>query len=632
MMQLQNLCVKGNLVSSGNRATLIDRLLDSYGPRQLQLIKKLYAAPSVEPLPLVSTPELNNNGQQKTSSQIPSDTLVAEVEYKNAQNVGVEDNSMSFPCNFCESGFPTRTSLKNHTRRAHKKQRREMSEVELIYKGVQAHMAEENLGGQINCNSNQSKGLKRTHDNELDMGLSCDSALQSMQERSEEKMPSCSNPLKEELLAKSKSLEKEIEVRRQIADQQAVNRQIAIERYRNSLKNTVKQLENKIQEAQAKEVTKSNLGAQITCSTNQSQGSHSKSTPDLNGPEVVKRVEKRLASLESSLRTTTVAQRREKLKQKIDLAKSKLQRYYFLAQLVPLSRSQQEYAAFIEHYVKQRSNKSQNKVIEGVHDKQIAPRNGEKQGHKASWVPISGHQHAAENNGEEPSVVRPTNQGLINLINDRGVKPRRDGESNDFTVIQAHREGDGDGGKAGGDFGGNSYETMVPGHLVARIIGPGGQMIKALMGETGVKMVIIQDSSGYKKEKPLRITGPPDKIRAAKRRVEQVISEEQLKMGGYNIVNKLSDESWSRCYNIVYKLSDESWNKFCKWRSFGGPSESNLKELENVTGATFDRMDYREQTISVSGCQGALNKLVDTLKLTLQGNFGMFKELSSQCP
>ena len=155
MMQLQNLCVKGNLVSSGNRATLIDRLLDrfyhpwqefsvliiwlfssifcSYGPRQLQLIKRLYAAPSVEPLPLVSTPELNNNGQQKTSSQIPSDLVgEAEVEYKNAQNVGVEDKSMSFPCNFCESGFPTRTSLKNHTRRAHRKQRREMSEVRLL--------------------------------------------------------------------------------------------------------------------------------------------------------------------------------------------------------------------------------------------------------------------------------------------------------------------------------------------------------------------------------------------------------------------------------------------------------------------------------------------------------------------
>ena len=92
-------------------------------------------------------------------------------------------------------------------------------------------------------------------------------------------------------------------------------------------------------------------------------------------------------------------------------------------------------------------------------------------------------------------------------------------------------------------------------------------------------------------------------------------------MGGYNIAYKVSDQRWSRCYNIVYKLSDESWNTFCKWRLYGGPSESSLKELDNVTGATVDRMDYREQTISVSGCQRALNKLVDTLQLIVQGNF-----------
>merc|ERR1719187_2408031 len=33
MMQLQNLCVNGNLQATGNRATLIDRLLRSFGPR-----------------------------------------------------------------------------------------------------------------------------------------------------------------------------------------------------------------------------------------------------------------------------------------------------------------------------------------------------------------------------------------------------------------------------------------------------------------------------------------------------------------------------------------------------------------------------------------------------------------------
>ena len=161
MMQLQNLCVKGNLVSTGNRATLIDRLLDrfyhpwqefsvsiiwlfssifcSYGPRQLQLIKRLYAAPSVEPLPLVSTPELNNNGQQKTSSQIPSDLVgEAEAEHKSAQSVGVEYNSMPFPCNFCGRRFHSRRCRKRfHSRGVHKKQYPEMPEVRLPKQSIQ---------------------------------------------------------------------------------------------------------------------------------------------------------------------------------------------------------------------------------------------------------------------------------------------------------------------------------------------------------------------------------------------------------------------------------------------------------------------------------------------------------------
>ena len=61
------------------------------------------------------------------------------------------------------------------------------------------------------------------------------------------------------------------------------------------------------------------------------------------------------------------------------------------------------------------------------------------------------------------------------------------------------RGGGGGGGPMGGDFGGGGpgYEMMVPGHLVARIIGKGGETIKALQEETGAKIVIIQDSKVY---------------------------------------------------------------------------------------------------------------------------------------
>merc|ERR1719228_1890539 len=82
----------------------------------------------------------------------------------------------------------------------------------------------------------------------------------------------------------------------------------------------------------------------------------------------------------------------------------------------------------------------------------------------------------------------------------------------------------------GGGFGGAEFEMMIPGHLVARIIGKGGEVIKALQEETGAKIVVIQDSREFADEKPLKISGPPEIVDFAKQRVEQFIAEEQVKM------------------------------------------------------------------------------------------------------
>merc|ERR1719239_1406846 len=91
------------------------------------------------------------------------------------------------------------------------------------------------------------------------------------------------------------------------------------------------------------------------------------------------------------------------------------------------------------------------------------------------------------------------------------------------------------GGMGGGGMpgaGGGNFEMMIPGHLVARVIGKGGEVIKALQEETGAKIVIIQESKEFANEKLLKITGPPDKVEFARVRVDQVISDEQKKMGG----------------------------------------------------------------------------------------------------
>jgi hypothetical protein len=52
--------------------------------------------------------------------------------------------------------------------------------------------------------------------------------------------------------------------------------------------------------------------------------------------------------------------------------------------------------------------------------------------------------------------------------------------------------GGGMGGGGGGGMGGGSFEMMIEGPLVARVIGKGGENIKRLQEETGAKIVIIQ--------------------------------------------------------------------------------------------------------------------------------------------
>lgn len=55
-------------------------------------------------------------------------------------------------------------------------------------------------------------------------------------------------------------------------------------------------------------------------------------------------------------------------------------------------------------------------------------------------------------------------------------------------------------------------EIMVPGPKVGLIIGKGGETIKQLQEKSGAKMVIIQDGPSQEAEKPLRISGDPQKV------------------------------------------------------------------------------------------------------------------------
>lgn len=105
-------------------------------------------------------------------------------------------------------------------------------------------------------------------------------------------------------------------------------------------------------------------------------------------------------------------------------------------------------------------------------------------------------------------------------------------------------------------LGANSFtEIMIPGSKVGLIIGKGGETIKQLQERTGAKMVVIQDGPGQEMEKPLRISGDPQKVEHAKQLVYELIedkgnSQQQQNQGprgggggngGYNNRNNQQD-------------------------------------------------------------------------------------------
>lgn len=109
------------------------------------------------------------------------------------------------------------------------------------------------------------------------------------------------------------------------------------------------------------------------------------------------------------------------------------------------------------------------------------------------------------------------------------VNPQGGGGHNGPMDNGNHGGGGGGGGGRGG-FGSNFnnqpfQEIMIPGSKVGLIIGKGGETIKQLQEKSGAKMVIIQDGPGQEMEKPLRISGDPQKVEHAKQLVFDLIQE-----------------------------------------------------------------------------------------------------------
>nr|XP_024214387.1 far upstream element-binding protein 2 isoform X3 [Halyomorpha halys] len=75
-------------------------------------------------------------------------------------------------------------------------------------------------------------------------------------------------------------------------------------------------------------------------------------------------------------------------------------------------------------------------------------------------------------------------------------------------------------------------EIMLPGPKVGLVIGKGGETIKQLQEKSGAKMVVIQEGPNQEAEKPLRITGDPQKVEHAKALVYELLAEKENQARG----------------------------------------------------------------------------------------------------
>lgn len=79
-----------------------------------------------------------------------------------------------------------------------------------------------------------------------------------------------------------------------------------------------------------------------------------------------------------------------------------------------------------------------------------------------------------------------------------------------------------------------TLEMMIPGNKAGIVIGKGGETIKLLQEQAGVRMVIIQESnSPTNYDKPLRITGDRASCQKAKEMVLELLAEKDIQVGNF---------------------------------------------------------------------------------------------------
>ena len=155
------------------------------------------------------------------------------------------------------------------------------------------------------------------------------------------------------------------------------------------------------------------------------------------------------------------------------------------------------------------------------------------------------------------------------------------------------RGGGGMGAPGGGGDGG-MFEMNVPGHKVGLIIGRGGKTVKQLQERSGAKITIIQDSPKVAHEKPLRITGDPGAVEAAKELVTEILNRNDGDMGGFGPPRKRFRQEFNGfrgrrgCIQCQSKEKRPRYSRFIK----AAPNAQDM-DPPNSTQAIKGENDYR---------------------------------------
>lgn len=143
---------------------------------------------------------------------------------------------------------------------------------------------------------------------------------------------------------------------------------------------------------------------------------------------------------------------------------------------------------------------------------------------RLSQINNNSNSNASAAGAQDP--VQRARDLISKMVNQQG------GAGHNGPMDNGNHGGAGGGGGRGGFGGGPAnfnnqpfQEIMIPGSKVGLIIGKGGETIKQLQEKSGAKMVIIQDGPGQEMEKPLRISGDPQKVEHAKQLVFDLIQE-----------------------------------------------------------------------------------------------------------